>query len=313
VIPVAVVGAGNMGSNHIRVFDELNGANLVEVVEPDPDRAGEVAAEYDVAVHETVEDLSRAKAVTIAVPSVHHREVTNQCLDAGLDVLVEKPLATTVEDAQAIVDRARETDAILQVGHIERFNPAVETLLSLLDGQEVVAVEAHRLGPFNDHLSEENVIFDLMIHDLDIVDTVVDGEVTEIKSMRTTALSEETDHAVALLKFDSGPLASVTASHITHSKVRRLDVTTTDAYITLNYQKQDIVVQRHGTEETTLLLSRGGYRTETITESPYVQTCEPLKNQLNVFLECVRKREIPPVPGDDGLRAVKLATRVSST
>ncbi|WP_436911316.1 Gfo/Idh/MocA family oxidoreductase [Halosimplex marinum] len=309
-IPVAVVGAGNMGSNHVRVYDELPGARLTEVVEPDPERAREIREEYDVEILDDPEAIERAEAATVSVPNDHHCAVAETCLRNGLDVLVEKPLATTVADAEAIVSVAEEEDAVLQVGHIERFNPAVETLAELLDQQRVIAFEAHRLGPFNEHLSKESVIFDLMIHDLDVIESLVDAPVEHIDALGSTARSEKVDHAVAQFEFENGVVGTTTASHVTNGKVRSLDVTTEEAYIKLNYQEQDIVVQRRGTEQTTTLLDQSGYRTERITENPYIRNREPLKNELEHFLDAVRERRTPAVSGEDGVRAVKLATEV---
>jgi len=309
-LPVSVVGAGNMGANHVRVYDELAAAELVEVVEPDPERAEEVAAEYDVPVHDEVAEISEAVAATVSVPNEHHREVAEQCLAAGLDVLVEKPLATTVDDAAVIVETALEEDAILQVGHIERFNPAVHTLRELLTDQEIISLEAHRLGPFNEHLSEESVVFDLMIHDIDVITSLVDAPLRRLNALGSQSHSEKIDHAIAQFDFEDGVVGSTTASHVTNGKVRTLDVTTRDAYVTLNYQEQDIVIQRQGTEQTTKLLDHSGYRTEAVTESPYIRTREPLKNQLEHFVECVTERQTPLVSGEDGVRAVELMSAV---
>jgi len=310
-VPVAVIGVGNMGANHARVYDELPESELVEFVEPNATRARELEAEYGISVHETVDDISRATAATVAVPNNHHREIAERCLTAGLDILVEKPLATTIADAESIVETAEANDAILQVGHIERFNPVVQSLKEILEDEEVIALEAHRLGPFNQHLSEMSVVFDLMIHDIDIIDWLVDGDIEHLNALGTTPRSEQVDHAVLQLKYGNDVLGIITASHVTHGKIRTLQVTTRDAYIEVDYQDQSIVLQRRGIEETTTLLNQSGYRTETATESPYIQTREPLKNELEHFLECVSTHETPRVSGADGVRAVALTNDVA--
>jgi predicted dehydrogenase len=311
-VPVAVVGCGNMGANHVRVYSEMTGADLVEVVEPDIERAAEIRDEYpDTRVVAAVEELETATAATVAVPNHEHRTVALDLLSRDMDVLVEKPLATTVGEASDIVAAARDHDAVLQVGHIEQFNPAVQTLRELLTKQDIIALEAHRLGPFNDHLSGESVVVDLMIHDLDLITSLVDSQLGSINAMGATPRSDRIDHAVAQLKFENGVLGVATASHVTHGKVRKLEVTTHDALISLDYRKQDIVVQRRGREETTTLLGRGGYRTETVTETPYVRTREPLRNQLEHFLDCVRTREQPLVSGQQGLEAVRITNDVT--
>lgn len=306
-VPVAVVGTGNMGSNHVRVYDELPEAELVEIVEPDAERAVEIADEYDVTVHESVEDVSQATAATVSVPNEYHRSVAEQLLEIDLDLLVEKPLATSVEDAEAIVETAEKQDAVLQVGHIERFNPAVETLRDILAEEELIAIEAHRLGPFNEQLSSESVVFDLMIHDVDVIDSLVPEELDHLDAVGTRSRSEEVDHAVATMKYDDGVLGSAVASHVTHGKIRELDVTTRDAYMTLNYQAQKITIQRRGTEQTTNFANKSGYRAETVTERPYIRTREPLKNELEHFLARVQDRDRPRVDGKDGVAAVRRA------
>lgn len=309
-VPVAVVGAGNMGANHVRVYDELPGSELVEVVEKDPERAQEVADQYDVRVVDEVAELERAQAATVAVPNRLHREIAVACIEAGLDVLVEKPLAMSVPDARAIADAASDAGAILQVGHIERFNPAVDVLADILENKELIAIEAHRLGPFNDHLTAESVVFDLMIHDIDIIQSLVDSPVRHVDAVGTQSRSSEIDHAIAHLKFDNGVLGTATSSHVTHKKVRSLAVTTRNVYIQLDYQQQQITVSRRESEQTTMLQGAAGYRTETIEETPYIRTREPLKNELERFLDCVRTRSRPIVDADDGIATIELATNI---
>lgn len=309
-VPVAVVGAGNMGANHVRVFDQIPDANLVEVVEPDPDRTANIRDEYDVRVIDSVKDIEHARAATVAIPNHLHNSVAETLLERGIDVLVEKPLAPSVDEAREIVDAAADHDALLQVGHIERFNPAVELLFDILDGQEVIAVEAHRLGPFNEHLSDTDVVFDLMIHDLDIADMLLAGSERSVQAVGSHPRSKSTDHASALIGYDTGT-ANITASHVTHGKIRELNVTTTDAYITLGYQEQTITIQRRGTGTTTTMLNQSGHRTEVVRESPFIQTKEPLENELEHFVECVRERRQPRVDGERGLEAVRLASIVA--
>lgn len=312
-VPVAVVGAGNMGSNHLRVYDTLPEANLVEVVEPDPERAATVREKYDVDVIGDIDDVERARAATIAVPNRYHRDVAVDLVERGLDILVEKPLAMNTEDAEAIVDAADANNSLLQVGHIERFNPAVKVLDDILSDTEVIALEAHRLGPFNEHLTDESVIFDLMIHDIDVIRSLVDTPVNHVDAVGARPKSKELDHAVAHLKFDDGILGTMTASHVTHSKIRTLTVTTREMFIELDYQRQQITINRRGTEEVTPLQEKSGYRTETIQETPFIQTREPLKNELQSFLECVRTRSTPIVDGQEALRAVKLSVNIATT
>lgn len=309
-ISVAVVGTGNMGSNHVRVYDEFPEADLVEIVEPDEQRAAEITKGYDVTVRESVDDLRQAKAATVAVPNEHHRPVSEKLLEMGLDLLVEKPLATNVKEAEAIVEKAEERNAVLQVGHIEQYNPAVEMVSEILSSEELIAIDIKRLGPFNEHLTAESVIFDLMIHDIDIVDNLVPTPITYVDALGVTPRSELVDHAVANLKFEGEILGTLTASHVTHNKVRKLTATTKTSFIEMDYRNQTISVHRHGAEVTAPFDNRSGYRTESVVESPFVRTQEPLKNEIESFLQCVNTRETPKVDGQRGVRAIKIATDV---
>lgn len=309
-IPVAVIGAGSMGWNHIRVYDELPEARLVEVVEVSEKKAAEVRESYNVEVLSSVDDIRKAEAATIAVPTRLHQSVAESCLSAGLDILVEKPLAKSVQAARDIVEMAEKNDAIVQVGHIERFNPAVRVLRDILTDQELISIEAHRLGPFSEQLSEESVVFDLMIHDIDIITMLAGSEIGAIDAMGVTKRSDRHDHAVAQFYFEDNIIGVTTASHVTHGKIRTLRVITREAYIELDYQKQHLQIQRRGTEKTTELLDKSGYVSETITETPYIKTREPLKNELEHFLGCVATRESPEVNGEVGLRAVTTATEI---
>jgi len=309
-VPVAVVGGGNMGINHIRVYDELPAAELVGVVEPDSDRAQEITDEYNVPVVDQVTDLAEARAVTVAVPNRFHREVAETCIANGMDVLIEKPLATTIEDAEAIVGAAEEAGAVLQVGHIERFNPAVEILGEITRNEEIIALETHRLGPFNEHLSDESVVFDLLIHDIDIIESIVDSKVAYVDAVGTNKRSKKLDHVTANLKFENGVVGTATASQVTHGKIRNLTVTAQDAYIELDYQDQNVAVHRRGVGQQTTVKGRTGYRTETVSETPFVPTREPLKNELEHFLNRVHDREVPRVSGIDGIKSVERAIEI---
>lgn len=310
-VPVAVVGAGNMGLNHIRVYDELPEAELVGVVEPDEEAKKQVRRDYNIPVHGSIDEIQRAEAVTVSVPTEHHRKIAVSLIEMGIDILVEKPLAGSVEEAKKIVEAAKNNGSVLQVGHIERFNPAVQTLRKILEDEETVAFESHRLGPFNEHLSGENVVVDLMIHDIDVINSLTEGDFVDMTAMGTRTRSHSVDHAVAQLQYPRETMATLTASHVTHGKIRTLDVTTEDAYIQLDYQSQDLTIQRRGTEQTAEFTEHTGYVTETVTETPYVSTREPLKNELEHFLDCVRNDKLPEVDGEDGLKTLKIASEIA--
>ncbi len=309
-VRVAVVGVGEMGSNHVRVYKELPSANLVGVVESDPERAGQIEEEYDVKSFATIDSLPEGDAVSISVPSHLHRDVAIECIECGLDVLVEKPLATTLDDARAIVSAAEENDVRLMVGHIERYNPVIEALEEILESESVLAFDAHRLGPYTEQLSDDCVVTDLMIHDLDVVTHLIAGDVRQLNAIGSFARSTQSDHAIVQMELSGGAIGSLTASHITHDKVRKLKIMTEDHFIIVDYHRQNIDVKHWGTIGSTTLGEQSGYRTENIVESPYVNTREPLKAELEHFLNCIRNDETPMTDGESGVKALSLVSRI---
>lgn len=209
-----------------------------------PERAATIRENYDVTVRNNVDELEHARAVTVAVPNQYYRPVATSLAERGIDILIEKPIAMTVENATAIVETAAANDVVLQAGHIERFNPAVQVIDEILNGQEIIALEAHRLGSFNEHLIDESVIFDLMIHDIDVIWVIVDTPVEHTDAVGARSHPTELDHAVAHLKFEGGVLGTMTSSHVIHSKIRTLTATTRETFnrtrlpTTADYGKQ---------------------------------------------------------------------------
>ena len=302
-----VIGVGSMGENHARVYSELQGVELAAVCDRDRALAERVAAEFgtDAVAVETV--LDRCDLVTVAVPTPAHGDVVSSCLDAGVHVLVEKPIAETVTEGRTLAAQARDAGLVLQVGHIERFNPAVQTLMELIDDLDVIAVEAERLGPPVDRTARGNVIFDLMVHDVDIVGAILDDRPTEIAATGTP----DGQYATATLKHDD-VITSLTASRLTQKKVRKLTVTARDCLVEVDYLESSVLIHRDSYPEYLTNDGQSRYRHESVVERPRVSNGEPLRHELSAFAEAVRTGAEPEVTPEDGIAALETIQRIDS-
>lgn len=304
-VSVGVIGVGRMGRNHARVYKELPGVDLVGVADADAERAGRIADEYGTSALDTDELLDEATAVSVAVPSEYHYEVARDALDAGVHTLVEKPFVRRIEHGKELIALADEQNCRLQVGHVERFNPAVSEMSGVLDGMDVVAVEAKRLGPPIKPTPEDDPVMDLMIHDLDILFSLFGDDVTA-----ASATAPSPEHVLAQLEFDDGPTASLTASRCTQKKVRTLTITAREALVELDYTDQSIRVHRHSVPEYIEQNGDVRYRHGSIVEHPLVESAEPLRAELAGFRDAVTEETDPRVSGREGLRAVQFANRL---
>jgi predicted dehydrogenase len=296
-IRVALVGAGQFGRNHLRVLAECPAAELVAVVDRDLARAEQAAATYGCAAFSDVRRLAGvAEAAIVATPTTSHAEVGCALLEAGLDVLVEKPIAADLESAQRLVDTAVRAGRVLQVGHLERFNPAVLALERIKTVP--LFFEIHRLSPFTPRSLDVDVVLDLMIHDLEIVLALVGRMPEEVRAAGISVLSDRVDIANARLAFPGGVIANLTASRVSTERVRKLRMFQPRQYISLDYTRQDAAVFEV-TADRQIAYSR-----------LEVQRAEPLRLELEHFLECVLTRSAPRVGGREGLRALEVALLV---
>jgi predicted dehydrogenase len=305
-VAVGVVGVGSMGQHHARVYESLPEANLVGVADADADRAAEIAAQYGTAAYDLEGLLDRVEAVTIAVPTQYHLDIASTCLEAGVDVLIEKPIASSVSEAEQLIDLAEANDRILQVGHIERFNPAVETLQEFIDELDVVSVTAKRLGPPPKRHIDDSAVLDLMIHDIDVVLSLLN----ETPQTVTGASVKQNRHATATMTFDSNTVANLTASRLTQKKIRTLDIVAEECLVQVDYMSKDVEIHRQSRPEYITDDADIHYRHESLVERPMVDSTEPLANELSAFLEAVEKRTKPVVDGEDGLQALHLAKQI---
>jgi predicted dehydrogenase len=300
---VAVIGVGHLGQHHARLLASIEGVDLVGVCDTNRSRADEIAAKFGSHSFESVRELvSRVDAVTIAAPTVSHADLALPFLEAGIATLVEKPIASSVEEAERLIDAAQRGHAVLATGHTERFNPAVAAALPLI--AEPRFIEIHRLATFPERSLDIDVIFDLMIHDFDLLLTVVKSELTSVEAVGVNVLTPKADIANARLRFASGCIANLTASRISRERVRKARFFQKDAYVSIDFAAQELEVYR---------LVQGGARPIIHGGKVDVPREEPLRRELEDFVDAVRTGRSPGVTGRDGRDALALATRVAET
>ncbi len=305
---VGVVGVGHMGSYHVAALSELSDANLAAVCDLVPSRAQELADRYGAEAFSDPADLiGLVDAVTIAVPTLQHFAVSRIFLENGIHVLVEKPICTTMEDAWKLFDLATESNLVLHIGHVERFNGAVQELGNIVDAPTLV--ECRRLGPFSPRVREDGVVLDLMIHDLDIVLRLVDEEIDLLSATGSSVLSDRDDVANVQICFEGGCVANLTASRVTQNKIRTLSVSQPDAFITLDYADQELRIHRQAVSEHQLTREELKYREQFQVERVFVHKGNPLQLELRHFLQSVRLRDVVSDPEKE-LRSLEIALRI---
>ena len=302
---VGVVGVGSMGRHHARVYHELPIADLVGVHDLDSDRALDVATDNNSRVLALPDLLAEADAVSVAVPTEHHEEVARTCIDAGVDVLLEKPITSDAETGRELVEFADEAGVRLHVGHVERFNPAVMALTEMIDELTPVALSARRLGPPPGREIEDGPVTDLMIHDIDVLLSLFDEP-----SSVAAAYAADHPHVSAQLRYDDGFLATLTASRASQKRVRELELTAEECTVSLDYTDQSLRIHRRTVPEYVQQNGDVRFRNRSVVEVPTIDSVEPLKEQLSTFIEACDTGEDRPVSGADGLRALETAERI---
>ena len=299
-VRLAVVGVGHLGRHHARVASSLSGLRVVGVHDHHPGRAEEIAREFSLRVFSNFEQIAEeAEAVVVATPTVTHAEIAGFFLDRGLHVLVEKPIAADLAHAEDLVQRARGAGRVLQVGHVERYNPAIEAALTLVAAPRFI--EVHRLGVFTLRSLDVDVVLDLMIHDLQIVSALVGRPVREVRAAGVPVLTAKLDIANARLAFEGGCVANLTASRVSAEKVRKCRVFAPSIYVSVDMQAQSVSAFR---------LRRESGRPEILPVPVAVSREEPLSRELVDFRRAVVEGSRPLVSGEDGRDALALAERV---
>lgn len=314
-IRVGVIGAGRMGQRHCRVYSTLRQAQLVGICDAVPETGRRVAEEYDVPFYGDVEALLKhVDAVSLATPTPSHFGLAMQCLAQGVHILVEKPITETVEQAEILAQAAEASGLVVQVGHIERFNPAYIELKNVLESLTVLAVNFRRLSPYVGSNTDVDVVMDLMTHDVDLALDLMGQEPLSVNAYGLTAFSGYIDHAVAHLCFSSGPILTLTASRVTEQKVRFVEVTALEAYVEADLLNKSLSVHRRTIGEYLNHNRRGvKYRQESVVERIFVPTLEPLSLELQHFVDCVLHGSPPQVSARDGLNALRLVMDIRNT
>lgn len=294
---IGVAGVGAIGQNHARVLSEIPQAQLTAILDADTERASEIAQRYGAQVAPDMEAfLDMVDAATVATPTVSHADIGKRLIDAGKHLLIEKPITTSVEDARLLVDRAHERGCILQVGHIERFNPVMARLEAQLTSPRFI--EVHRLSPFPQRSMDIGVVLDVMIHDLEILLHLVKAPLKKVEAVGVPVLTHREDIANARLVFTNGCVANVTASRVSPEKLRKIRVFQEDCYLSLDYQAQEGKLYRKQGLEITA-------------EPVQVEKDEPLKLELASFVDCALRGAAPKVSGQQGAEALDIALEIT--
>ena len=304
-IRVGVVGVGYVGQHHARIYSEMTGVELVGVVDIDETRLQELGGRYRIQTCRDYRELmGRVDAVSVAVPTLVHYSIAKEFLERGVDVLVEKPIAQSLAQADELVGIAKADGRIFQVGHIERFNGAVKALETVVRSPGFI--ECHRLGPFAHRNTDVDVVLDLMIHDIDIVLNLIKSPVVAVTAVGVPVISDQVDIANARLQFESGCVANLTASRVSVERVRRVRIFQRDTFISLDYSQQEIAVYHR--------IPAADSSAETpptiVKEEIPIDKAEPLRVELESFIECVQTRRRPLVSGEDGRDALKVASQI---
>lgn len=310
-IRTGVIGVGNMGQHHARILAMMPGSHLSGIADPDLKRAQEIAARHNVpAFADYHQLLEQVDAVSIAVPTMMHYPVGRACLEYGVPALIEKPLAASLNEAQLLVEYAQAAKLVLQVGHVERFNPTFTELVNVLAGQKILAVEARRLSPFAKRAADVSVVYDLMVHDLDLILTLITEPLTVTQAIGRNTQSPQLDYVLAFLSFANGQIASLSASKVTQHKIRQLTVTCADVYVVADLLGRTVMIYRQSAADYLARQSEVLYRQEGLIEQVYVPPVEPLYAELQHFLTCVREGLEPKVSGVEALRVMSLADTI---
>ena len=300
ILKAGVAGAGGMGRNHARVLAEVQGVDLTTILDPDAVTGQGVADLYGANAVTTAEAFVEAglDCAVVATPNRFHADLGVALLEKGVHVLVEKPIAPTVEDAQRMIDAARANDRVLMVGHVERFNPAVETVRRAIADEDVISIQVTRVGPFPPRMGEVGVVIDLAVHDIDIIRHLTGSEITEVQPQLARTRAEREDTALLQFRLENGVIAHITTNWLTPYKTRTLQVATRGKFVVADLITRQ-VTEYFGQQ------ADGSYSTRMLNSWP----AEPLKRELEAFVHAIRTGEPPAVTGQDGLKNLEVALR----
>ena len=307
-VKVGVIGIGNMGWHHARVLSLLKEANLIGVADPNENRGKLAIEQFQCDWYENYHDLiSKVDAICIAVPTLLHHEVGLECLRAGVHVLIEKPIAANEAEAKSLISASKNSNCLLQVGHIERFNPAFRELNKIVHNEEIVVLEARRHSPHADRANDVSVVMDLMIHDIDLVLELVNSKIQKLAAVGGRNSEGLIDYVNATLVFKNNIIASLTASKMSHKKIRNLSAHCQNGLVETDFLNHSLQIHRKAHESYTAEHGELVYRNDGYVEEVSTTSIEPLYAELEHFLKCVQGKESPEVDGEQASRALKIA------
>ncbi|MBD3375592.1 gfo/Idh/MocA family oxidoreductase [candidate division KSB1 bacterium] len=317
---VGIIGVGKLGGFHCNVLSQMPDIDLVGIVDVDINIAEQAAKSYHCRAFDTVGDLlNEVDAVGVIVPTIDHFDIASQAIKAGKAVFIEKPIASTIQEAKDLVDLARQHKVLLQVGHIERFNPAIMAL----EGYDLAPmfIESHRLAPFDPRGTDVAVVLDLMIHDIDIVLSLVDSNVRRIDANGVAVVSDQIDIANARIQFENGCVANVTASRISQKKMRKMRLFQRDSYVSVDFLQKNtelfkIQNQESSDAPSTVILGqieKGSQKRHIIYERPTIPEENAMQTEWKYFKDAIENHKEPFVSGQDGLRALEVAVQITQS
>jgi predicted dehydrogenase len=311
-IRTGVIGAGRMGQHHCRVYAGIRHTKLIGVFDTNRDAGEDLARKYETKYYKSLNALlENVDAVSIATPTSTHYELVMRCLERGIHVLVEKPLADSIEEAEDLAWYTQQSGLVVEVGHIERFNPTYQELKNVLFQFEPYAISFRRLTPYAGSNIDIDVVLDLMVLDLDLALDLTAREPDRFSSFGLTPLSGNLDHVVAQLYYKNGLIISLTASRLTEHNIRSVEITTRKAYLEADFLNKGIVVHHRSLDkDANLSHLNAKYHQERILERILVPNVEPLFQEIQHFLQCIRDQATPAVSVVDGLRALRLALQI---
>ena len=308
-LKVGVVGVGHMGHYHVRIYSEIPSIELVGIADVNEALGRDLANKYETQYFGDYRRLfGKVDAVSIAVPTSMHYAVAKEFLENRIHVLLEKPMTIDLEEGRELIQIAAREKCILQIGHVERFNAAVQELNNIVT--EPLLIEAHRLGPFNKRTKDTGVILDLMIHDIDIVLNLIDSNIKNMNVCGKSICSDYEDLVSVQMEFENGCIALLTASRLTENKIRSLAITQKDAYIFLDYAEQEIHIHRQASTKYWLTKEKFQYKQESFIERLFVHKDNPLKLQLVHFIDCITNGTTPIFSGEEDLKALEVALHI---
>ncbi len=305
-VRTGVVGVGKMGGYHVGVLADIQGVDLAGVVDTDPQRRKTAHDNYGVPGYADCKDLfGRVDAAVVAVPTSLHYPIAKELLNNGIHVLLEKPCAHDLDHARELFQIAHDKGLVLHIGHVERFNGAVQELHKIVESP--IFVECKRMGPFAKRITDDGVVMDIMIHDIDIVLNLIKSKVTKTHVIGASVFSERDDLVSAQLEFENGCIASIVASRVSQNKIRTLSVTQKDSFVVLDYTDQEIYVHRKSSSEHQMSKGELRYKQESLVERIFVHKDNPLKLELQHFIDCVKNDGSRNVAVDDELYSLEIA------